>query len=185
MIDWKAYQKSKINAAVRTWLVDFLKGKKIETAIDLGCGPGNETVYMAKKGIKVLAIDKELDNSIILSRLNKKEQKNVTFLKGLFEEVELPKTDLVAALFSLPFCDADKFMELWDKIYKSLNRKGYLLCQLFGKNDFRKDYKDVITLSKKEIGKLLERYDIKKVDEIFSDVEGNHKHFYNIVAQKK
>ena len=38
--------------------------------IDLGCGSGNETVYMLNHGIKVLAVDRQLNEQYILDRVD-------------------------------------------------------------------------------------------------------------------
>lgn len=182
---WKEYQQERLNKDVYPLLVNFLEDKSFATAIDIGCGSGNETVYMVKKGIKVLAIDRELDENNILSRLNEDEKKNVSFLHSSFEELDLPKADLIIAFFSLPFCDAKEFDNLWKKIYNALNKDGYLVCQLFGDRDYRHSSKIVNTLSKTEIGKYLSIYSSLKIEEIESVKDDNAWHYYNIIVQKK
>ena len=49
MKDWTSYQNKTYNNDVCKLLVYFLKNYKIDNVIDLGCGSGNETVYMLKK----------------------------------------------------------------------------------------------------------------------------------------
>lgn len=60
MKDWTNYQEKTYNNSVCNLLVEFLDNYKISSCIDLGCGSGNETVYMLKKGIKVLSVDRQL-----------------------------------------------------------------------------------------------------------------------------
>ena len=59
-MDWSNYQNRTYGSEACKLLIDFLKNNNVSTAIDLGCGSGNETVYMIKRGIKVLAIDGQL-----------------------------------------------------------------------------------------------------------------------------
>jgi len=185
MIDWKEYQKESLGKKVYPLLINFLKDKIINNAVDLGCGSGNETVYMLNKSIKVLAIDKELNKENILKRVDVSFQKNVSFLQGDFNDVSLPKSDLVISFFSLPFYDPSKFVDLWHKIYNSLNKNGYLICQLFGKEDFRNKNSKISTFTKNEIGKLLSIYDIIKFEEVKTIKENKKWHYYNIIVQKK
>ena len=58
MKDWTNYQNKTYGDNVCKLLIEFIDKYKVDNAIDLGCGSGNETVYMIKNGIKVLAIDR-------------------------------------------------------------------------------------------------------------------------------
>ena len=66
MTYWEEYQKQTYNEPPASNIVEFLKHQNPKTAIDLGCGSGNETVYMVKKGINVTAIDLYLNKNYIL-----------------------------------------------------------------------------------------------------------------------
>ena len=46
MKDWTNYQNKTYGGDVCKLLIEFLDNYKIDNAIDLGCGCGNETVYM-------------------------------------------------------------------------------------------------------------------------------------------
>ena len=159
MKDWTSYQNKTYNNDVCKLLVYFLKNYKIDNAIDLGCGSGNETVYMIKNGIKVTAIDRQLNKDFILNRLNDKEKEKISFSEQDFESVHIESTDAVTAFFSIPFCNPEHFNELWDKIYESIN----------------------------EVKAYLKRYKILKLDEIEYTRESDNKkwHFYNIIAKKE
>ena len=103
MKDWTSYQNRTYNNDVCKLLVYFLKNYKIKSAIDLGCGSGNETVYMINNGIKVTAIDRQLNKKFILERLNDKEKENISFSEQSFESVQLDSTDALTAFLSIPF----------------------------------------------------------------------------------
>lgn len=61
------------------FLIDSLNLKPTN-AIDLGCGQGNDTVYLINNDFKVLGIDKENVESIIRTRLPEKS-KEILLLK--------------------------------------------------------------------------------------------------------
>lgn len=93
---------------------------KPENAIDLGCGSGNESVYLIKNGWRVLAIDKENTIEYIINRLNENEREKLTFSVQNFENIMLEENKLLVANFSIPFCNKDNFKEFWSKIKNSI-----------------------------------------------------------------
>lgn len=101
-----------------------------KNAIELGCGAGNDTVYLLKNNWNVLAIDRENVEERIVSRLNKEELKRFTFQEQEFENIKLESSNLIIANFSLPFCRKDKFAEMWKNINDSIlpNR---IFCRKF------------------------------------------------------
>lgn len=183
---WNRYQERTYGNDPKELLVEFLKEHNIKSAVDLGCGSGNETVYMAKMKIRVYAIDSTLNRDYILKRLNTSERRLVTFIEGKFEDVIIPKTDLVTANFSLPFCDSERFNEVWHKIYDSLETDGYFVGQLLGIKDswYNKDY--INTFTKDEINELLKIYSKVECKDMFHYDERLKKdwHYYNIIGRK-
>lgn len=89
-------------------------------AIDLGCGAGSDTIYLIRNKWNVLAIDRENVEERIIKRLNKEELKRFRFQRQDFENIVLEENNLLVANFCLPFCNKNKFYELWDKINKSI-----------------------------------------------------------------
>ena len=187
MKDWTNYQNETYGDNVCKLLIEFLDNYKIDNAIDLGCGSGNETVYMIKNGIKVLAIDRQLNQDFILNRLSDNEKKMISFKESSFEDVELPKTKLLTAFFSIPFCNPNNFDELWTKIYNSIEDNGYFVGQLFGDRDTWNVVESINTFSIDKVKEYLKNYNIIKLEEIEYVRESDNKkwHFYDIIAQKK
>lgn len=105
--------------------------EKPKKAIELGCGAGNDTVYLIKNNWKVLAIDREDVEKRIRKRLKQEELERFRFQKQNFENVALEENNLLVANFCLPFCDKNKFEELWDKISKSILPKRIFCRKLF------------------------------------------------------
>lgn len=183
MKDWTNYQNETYGDNVCKLLIEFLDNYKIDNAIDLGCGSGNETVYMIKNGIKVLAIDRQLNQDFILNRLSDNEKKMISFKESSFEDVELPKTKLLTAFFSIPFCNPNNFDELWTKIYNSIEDNGYFVGQLFGDRDAWNVVKSINTFSIDKVKEYLKNYNIIKLEEIEYVRESDNKkwHFYDIL----
>ena len=187
MKDWTNYQNETYGDNVCKLLIEFLDNYKIDNAIDLGCGSGNETVYMIKNGIKVLAIDRQLNQDFILNRLSDNEKKMISFKESSFEDVELPKTKLLTAFFSIPFCNPNNFDELWTKIYNSIEDNGYFVGQLFCDRYAWNVVESINTFSIDKVKEYLKNYNIIKLEEIEYVRESDNKkwHFYDIIAQKK
>ena len=187
MKDWTNYQNKTYGDEACKLIIDFLNKYKVDSAIDLGCGSGNETVYMVKNGIKVLAIDRQLNQDFILNRLSDSEKQLISFKESSFEDVELPKTKLLTAFFSIPFCNPNNFNELWTKIYNSIEDNGYFVGQLFGDRDAWNVVESINTFSIDKVKEYLKNYNIIKLEEIEYVRESDNKkwHFYDIIAQKK
>lgn len=103
--------------------------------IDLGCGAGNDTIFLIKNGWKVTAIDKEDTENIIRNYLSKKEQENLKFKKEDFKNLILNSCNLLIANFSLFFCEKENFNTLWNKIVNSILDNGYFVGNFLGVND--------------------------------------------------
>ena len=187
MKDWTNYQNKTYGDDVCKLLIEFLDNYKIDNAIDLGCGSGNETVYMIKNGIKVLAIDRQLNQDFILNRLSDNEKKMISFKESSFEDVELPRTNLLTAFFSIPFCNPNNFDELWNKIYNSIEDDGYFVGQLFGDRDAWNVVDSINTFPIDKVKEYLKKYKIIKLEEVEYVRKSDNKkwHFYDIIAQKK
>ncbi len=104
---------------------------KPSNAIDLGCGAGRDTIFLINNGWKVLSIDRENTKEIISSKLNNEEIKKFRFKSQNFEDIELEKTNLLVANFSIPFCDKKHFNKFWNKITDSILKDRIFCWQFF------------------------------------------------------
>ncbi len=169
----------------------FIKLKiKPTNAIELGCGAGRDTEYLIKNGWNVLAIDKEDVKAIITSKLSKEEQKKFKFSKQEFENMQLEKTNLIVANFSLPFCNKKQFSKLWNKINESILKNGYFVGNFFGKNDeWKKQEEEMTFLTKEQVIELFKNFEIIDFKEVEKDCFNGlgimkHRHIFNVIAKK-
>ena len=160
-------------------------------AIELGCGAGNETVYLIKNNWQVLAIDREDVEQRIAKRLNANEREKFKFKKENFENIKLEKTNAIIANNSIPLCPKAKFQELWNKIKESILEGGYFVGNFFGINDSWKPLRtEMVFLTKEQVINLYTDFEIIKLKEIEKDaVTGlgkmKHWHIFEITAKKK
>lgn len=159
-------------------------------AIELGCGAGNDTVYLIKNNWKVLAIDIENVEERIAKRLNDKELEKFTFQQQNFESLELEKNNLIVANYCLPFCNKNKFEELWNKIESSIDDGGYFIGNFFGTNDgWNGIKKEMIFLSREQIIVLFNEFEIILFKETEKDAltglgKMKHWHIFDVIAKK-
>ncbi len=93
--DWSNYQNNTLNNKVENLLIEFLDNyNDINNFVDLGCGAGNESTYLLKRGYKVTSIDRQLNKDFILNRLTEEEKNNVTFIESDFKDIVIPKNRL-------------------------------------------------------------------------------------------
>ncbi len=171
----------------------FIENMKIQPgkAIDIGCGAGNDTVYLIKNGWSVTSIDKENVEERISKRLSSDEMKRFEFQKRNFENMQLEKADLIVANYSLSFCYKQEFDEMWKTIKKNIYKDGYFVGDFFGINDsWNKAESNMTFFTKEQVLKLFDEFDIIKFNEVEKDDLtglGNmkHWHIFNVIAKKK
>ena len=160
-------------------------------ATELGCGAGNDTVYLIKNNWNVLAIDRENVEERISKRLNNEELKKFRFQRQNFENLKLEKSNLIIANYCIPFCNKDKFEKIWDKIKMSILNKGYFVGNFFGMNDSWNGVKtEMMFLSKEQVMELFKEFEIIIFREIEKDAltglgKMKHWHIFDVIAKKK
>lgn len=171
------------------YFIDEIKSEPGK-ATELGCGAGNDTVYLIKNNWNVIAIDKEDVKERISNRLNEKELEKFQFQKQHFETLKLEKSNLIVANYTIPFCNKDKFEPLWNKIKENIVCGGYFVGNFFGINDEWKESKDkMIFLTKDEVLELFKEFKIIKFKEVEKDLlnglgKMKHWHIFNVIAKK-
>ena len=160
-------------------------------AIELGCGAGRDTKFLLENKWNVLAIDKEDVSKIIKEKLNVEELNRLKFQKQELENLQLEKNNLIVANYSLPFCNKERFKEMWYKIKNSIVSRGHFVGNFFGINDEWAKTKEHMTfLTKEDCLKLFDEFNIISFKEIEKDgLTGlgkiKHWHIFDVIAEKK
>lgn len=164
--------------------------KRRPFAIDLGCGGGKDTFELLGRGWRVLAVDSEPEiiqwvNSKVSPEYRARLRTRVAF----FEQLRLPKCDLINASYSLPFCPPNQFDSFWRKIVVSITTGGRFAGHLFGIRDEWSKDADKTFHTMQQISNLLSEFEI---EHFFEDeregttASGRKKHWqwFSIVARK-
>lgn len=192
MSEWNEYHKVTNNIPPRKNIVNFINNHKELSgkAIDIGCGAGNDTIYLIQNNWNVLAIDgTDVENSI-KEKLNDEEKEKFSFQVQKFEELKLPKSDLIISNNALPFCNKEYFYTMWEEICNSINSNGYFVGNLFGINDEWNTPKDKRTfLNKEQVINLFKDFEIISLKEFEKDRTTalgimKHWHTFEITAKK-
>ncbi len=159
-------------------------------AIDLGCGEGRDTLELLRRGWSVHAVDAHPNAfELLLPRVPTEQRSRLTTQMAGFEEARWPKTMLLNASFSLPFCHPSHFDEVWSRIIESIKPGGRFAGQLFGDRDSWASIPDrshqTESLARELLSGLeVEEFRIDEKDD--NDAVGNPKHWhaFHIVARK-
>ncbi len=158
-----------------------------KTALDLGCGAGNQTRYLLEKGYNVTAVDVSEEVSKYLARLP--QQEHLAFVCNDFESFEFGEYDLINCLASLPFVHKDEFYNFFAKLKESLKPGGIFAGQFFGEqDDWNKPGSNMTFLSRENVEQLFGDMDIIEIIEEEGDRETalgepRHWHVINVVAR--
>ena len=192
MKNMQKYYKNTKDSIPNENLREFIELKiKTGNAIELGCGAGRDTILLLENEWNVLAIDREDVLNIITEKLNEKELRKFRFEKQEFESLKLEDNNLIVANYSLPFCNKDKFNEMWGKIKDSILENGYFVGNFFGLNDeWAKTKYDMTFLSKEQVIELFKDFEIIEFKEIEKDNftglgKMKHWHIFDVIAKKR
>ena len=135
--------------------------------LDLGCGVGNDTLYLTERGFKVIACDY---SDVALKHL--KEQLKSVETKWLDISTPLPfkdtTFDLVIADLSLHYFDGKTTIAIMKEIKRILKPNGHLLAR-------------VNSIADKNFG----AGNGQKIEDNYYFVEGYNKRFFSIEDAKK
>ena len=158
-------------------------------AVDLGCGDGVETRYLAERGWNVLATDADPGvEERVRATVGDELMERVQIRSAPFESLgPIPASDFIYAGFALPFCDPGHFPYLWADIREALRPGGVFAGELFGPHDSwfgrpRMNFHDAEGVSRMLAG--LEVLRLVEDDRQGASFEGpKHWHVFHIVAR--
>lgn len=153
--------------------------KEEDKILDVGCGIGIESVFLAKKGRKVWAVDKDLEPLKIAKEYSQKEKTKINFKKA--DATKLPfkdeKFDMVFSIAMLHFLPQKKFEKAISEQIRVLKKGGILIIDVPYKYSIHTIYKKIMIklgkwpwgkekeFSRREIKRILNKYNLKLLKE--------------------
>ena len=189
MKDWTRYYDAVGDEPRDTLLEALDRFESPGLAVDLGCGTGRDTIELLRRGWRVVAIDSEPEGIRRLRAATGDDERLETQVAP-FEDAALPRSELVNASFSLPFCRRERFEELWAGIGESLAPGGRFCGQLFGDRDGWAPDPGITFLAREQVENLLGAYDVERLDEVEEDSttavgDAKHWHVFHVVARRR
>ncbi len=191
---WEIYYESVKDEEPHTTVmraISLFKDSGLEAgqAIDLGSGAGRDTKFLLQSGWNVLAVDSSAEALKRLESIEQVSSSKLTCRLSDFVEAEFPQADLINASLSLPFCEPNRFADLWKNICSSLKRNGRFSGHFFGRNDDWATNSKMTFHTRKDIETIFAEFVIEWIEE----VEGpmplasggvKHGHWFELVARK-
>lgn len=193
----KEFQRITANGPARDLAIllnDIIAENSI--VIDLGCGSGIDSQHFVENGHTVIAIDREV--SVIEEKkkaLAKEQFDRLNIVKADFNEMDLPKANVVYASYSLPFCGNLQFNNTWKKQFETLNVETIVGIVLFGqKDEWYGSNEYLIFHSDEEVKALFNTFEILHYENVEYEGEcmssdgsimNKHWNVINVVAVKK
>ncbi len=164
------------------------------TALDLGCGTGNDALFLLNKGFKVHAFDAQKDAIKLLRRKVHTEQKKSLHTRVIrFEEItarDIPSLTVINANYSIFFCRQSSFARLWRNLNRKIERGGVFCGNFLGLRDSWANKRGLSSVSDKDLKQLFIDFDIKHISQREDDEPtltglAKHWHIYSVIARKK
>jgi SAM-dependent methyltransferase len=138
-IDWNTFYEERVmkapfltnNTLPDKMITEFVKTHSIKDAVEFGCGEGRNAIYLAKKGIDVVAIDSS-DVAIRNAKRKAEGLNNVRFICNSFLSVDFEdrKYDLVIDSGMFHHLAPHRRLQYRELLKEILKENGYfvLLC---------------------------------------------------------
>jgi SAM-dependent methyltransferase len=161
------------------------EGRLPGAAVDLGAGTGRDTAELLRRGWTVVAVDSHPQAVERLRAL----AGPIRVVQASYDEAEWPDVDLVNASFSLPFCEPTVFARAWARIRATLRPGGRFCGQLFGPRDEWAPAADMTFLTREELERHLDGWEVERLDERDEDGQTatgrrKHWHLFHVVARR-
>jgi len=159
-------------------------------AVDLGCGTGQDTAELLRRGWTVLAVDAEAE---AIRRLRARDlgdaAERLTTEVARFEDAHWHHADLVNSSWALPFCPPARFGDVWARVVASIRPGGRFSGHLFGDRDGWVGEHDITFHTRTQAEELLSSLELERFDEVEEDSttavgDPKHWHVFHVVARK-
>lgn len=196
---WDNYYKKTLYRAPATVIVEAESLFEYPgNALDLGCGVGNETAYLLKRGWSVWVVDSQAGAfKWLLSRNDITQEALLHPIVAGFESIDwqsLPVMDFVLAAKALPFCLPEKFAMVWQNLINKIKPGGRFAGEFFGtryRGYAQQEAQKMTFLTKEQVVDLFKDFTIEEIREI-EDTEDSASatgsavrvHIFEVIAQK-
>ncbi|RYV02822.1 hypothetical protein SOPP22_07090 [Shewanella sp. OPT22] len=131
-------------------------------AYDLGCGSGNEDVFLIAKGWQVDCIDKNSQPQRIIPVRSKGLPGHFSFQQGDFSQLSMHgKYNFVFAIFSLPFGKKSDMLSIFQTVQQHLATNGFFAFTMNGPSASFNDDGSTFGLTKAELRNLISESNLK------------------------
>lgn len=105
--------------------------------LDLGCGEGRDSIFMALKGFKVVSVDESSTSIHHLKKFAKENKLNIECCNQKIEDfnIEKNKYSVIGAINSLHFLSKKDGLKVINSIKQNLKKEGYLVLVNFTVED--------------------------------------------------
>lgn len=156
--------------------------------LDLGCGAGVETEFLARQGHHVVAVDKATESVEMTAR--RCQGLSVVVVRSAIEDypVAQGRYGAIIALNSLPFVAREHVDKVLKMVEQGVQTRGFLIMKLFGpRDDWAKEGK-VISIGQpialfQRPGQLLLYQESEKDAKPIGSNKVKHWHTINVVYQ--
>jgi len=160
------------------------------SAVDLGCGVGQDTVELLRRGWHVIAVDAQpAALRCLLGRPDLPRTPRLVLQLTSFEAARWPRVELVNASYALPFCPPRAFPGVWARVVASLRPGGRFAGQFFGEQDDWAALSRGTHHTRAAVQDLLRAFEVELFREVQYDGRTatgvpKHWHIFDVVARK-
>lgn len=120
-----------------------VKGRGLESVLEIGCGNGRDSIHFAKAGLKVEAIDVSPSAVKLAQRNIKKAKVNVSVRVASAENLPFPDYNF-DAIFSLSVLHSTNLQRSLREVFGVLAGKGIAFLYIYGDTQFINGTKEII-----------------------------------------
>jgi len=159
-------------------------------AVDMGCGSGRDTFELLRRGWTVTAQDHTPGAFTLMWPMVPQECKSrLTTSTAAYADFVVPEAELINASYALPFCEPDRFDDMWERIERALVVGGRFAGQFFGEQDDWASLPDRTHHTREELNHLLQNFVLEQLNEVQNHEAGatgtlKNWHIFHVAARK-